>query len=149
MRTCGNCGTENPEQARFCISCGTPLEAASEERRLITAVFTEVADLQRRVEPGADPEDLSALLRPFHELLRRHIEGFGGTVEKIVGNVVFGVFGVPTTHEDDAERAVRAALRIREEIQQLRRTDPSALAVRVGLATGELVVSLGRGPRIG
>jgi class 3 adenylate cyclase/tetratricopeptide (TPR) repeat protein len=149
VRTCGNCGTENPEQARFCIACGTPLEAAGEERRLITAVFTEVADLQRRVEPGADPEDLSALLRPVHELLRRHIEGFGGTVEKIVGNVVFGVFGVPTTHEDDAERAVRAALRIREEIQQLRRTDPSALAVRVGIATGEVVVSLGRGPRIG
>ena len=149
MRTCPNCATENPEEARFCIACGTPLQASGEERRLITAVFTDVADLQRRIEPGTDPEDLSAMLRPFHELLRRQIEGFGGTVEKIVGNVVFGVFGVPTTHEDDAERAVRAALRIREEMQQRRRLDPSALAVRVGVATGEVVVSLGRGPRIG
>ena len=87
MRTCGNCGTENPEQARFCIACGTPLEAAGEERRLITAVFTEVADLQRRVEPGADPEDLSALLRPVHELLRRHIEGFGGSGINQIGGV--------------------------------------------------------------
>ena len=59
---------------------------------------------------------------------------------------MFGVFGVPVTHEDDAERAVRAALRIREEMQRLRLQDPSSLAVRVGIATGEVVVSLGRGP---
>ncbi|MEZ0234374.1 MAG: adenylate/guanylate cyclase domain-containing protein [Actinomycetota bacterium] len=149
MRICPNCGAENPEQARFCIACGTPLDSPGEERRLITALFADVVDVQRRFEPGLDPEDLTATLRPFHELLQRQIEGFGGAVEKVVGNVVFGVFGVPVTHEDDAERAVRAALRIREEIQRLRLQDPSSLAVRVGVATGEVVVSLGRGPRIG
>ena len=72
-----------------------------------------------------------------------------GTLEKVAGDVVFGVFGVPATHEDDAERAVRAALRIRDEVQRQRREDPSSLAVRVGIATGEVIVSLGRGPRIG
>ena len=107
MRICPNCGAQNPEQARFCTACGTPLDSLGEERRLVTAVFTDVADVQRRLEPGADPEDFTARLRPFHELLRRQIEGFGGTVEKIVGNVVFGVFGAPVTHEDDAERAIR------------------------------------------
>ncbi len=149
MRICPNCGTQNPEQARFCIACGTPLDSLGEERRLITAMFADIVDVRRRFEPGSDPEDFTATVRPFHELLRRHIEGFGGSVEKIVGNIVFGAFGVPVTHEDDAERAVRAALRIREEMQQRRRHDPSSLAVRIGIATGEVVVSLGRGPRIG
>ena len=149
MRICPSCGTRNEAQARFCIACGTPLDPAGEERRLVTALFTDVADVQRRFEPGADPEVFTSVLRPFHELMRRHIEGFGGTVEKIVGNVVFGVFGVPVTHEDDAERAVRAALRIRDEVQLRRRDDPSSLAVRIGIATGEVVVSLGLGPRIG
>jgi class 3 adenylate cyclase/tetratricopeptide (TPR) repeat protein len=149
VRICPNCGAQNPELARFCIACGTPLDSSGEERRLVTALFADVADVQRRFEPGSDPEDFTATLRPYHELLRRQIEGFGGTVEKIVGNVMFGVFGAPVTHEDDAERAVRAALRIREEVQRLRRNDPSSLAVRVGIATGEVVVSLGRGPRIG
>jgi class 3 adenylate cyclase/tetratricopeptide (TPR) repeat protein len=149
VRICPNCGAQNPEQARFCTACGTPLDSLGEERRLVTALFADVADVQRRLEPGADPEDFTARLRPFHELLRRQIEGFGGTIEKIVGNVVFGVFGAPVTHEDDAERAVRAALRIREEVQHRRRHDPSSLAVRVGVATGEVVVSLGTGPRIG
>ena len=149
MRICPNCGAQNPEQARFCTACGTPLDSLGEERRLVTAVFADIVDVQRRLEPGADPEDFTARLRPFHELLRRQIEGFGGTVEKIVGNVVFGVFGAPVTHEDDAERAIRSVLRIREEVQQRRRHDPSSLAVRVGVATGEVVVSLGSGPRIG
>jgi len=149
VRICPSCGAENPEHARFCIACGTPFDAAGEERRLVTALFADVADVRRRSDAGHDPEDLTAALRPFHELLRRQIEGFGGAVEKIVGDVVFGVFGVPMTHEDDAERAVRAALRIRSEVQDRRRDDPSSLAVRVGIATGEVVVSLGRGPRIG
>ena len=149
MRICPSCGTQNQGQARFCIACGTPLESPGEERRLVTALFTDIADVQRRFEEGADPEDFTSALRPFHEIMRRHIEGFGGTVEKIVGNVMFGVFGAPVTHEDDAERAVRAALRIREEVQLRRRDDPSSLAVRIGIATGEVVVSLGLGPRIG
>lgn len=149
MRICSNCGAQNPGQARFCIACGTPLDAAGEERRLITALFADIADFQSHFGPGADLEDVTATLRPFQELLRQQIEGFGGTVEKIVGDVVFGVFGAPVTHEDDAERAVRAALRIREAVQQRRREDALALALRVGIATGEVVVSLGRGPRIG
>ncbi len=149
MRICPNCGAQNPEHARFCTACGTPLDSLGEERRLVTAVFADMVDVQRRLEPGDDPEDFTARLRPFHELLRRQIEGFGGTVEKIIGNVVFGVFGAPITHEDDAERAIRCVLRVREEVQHRRRHDPSSLAVRVGVATGEVVVSLGTGPRIG
>jgi class 3 adenylate cyclase/tetratricopeptide (TPR) repeat protein len=149
VRTCPSCGARNPEHARFCTACGTPLQSAGEERRLVTALFAGISDVRRRFDPGADPEDLTAALRPFHELLQRDIEGFGGTLEKVAGDVVFGVFGVPVTHEDDAERAVRAALRIREEVQRQRRTDPSSLAVRVGIATGEVIVSLGKGPRIG
>ncbi|MGH2630373.1 MAG: AAA family ATPase [Actinomycetota bacterium] len=149
MRICSNCGAANQEQARFCIACGTPLRSAGEERRLITALFADIADVQRRSEIGSDPEEFTATLRPFHDLMRRHVEGFGGTVEKIVGTVVFGVFGAPVSHEDDAERSVRAALWIRDDVQNRRLDHPSSFAVRVGIATGEVVVSLGRGPRIG
>ena len=105
--------------------------------------------MQRRSEAGGDPEEFASALRPFHDLTRRHIEGFGGTIEKIVGTVVFGVFGAPVSHEDDAERSVRSALRIRDDVQRRRLDHPSSFAVRMGIATGEVVVSLGRGPRIG
>ena len=146
MRICPNCGTRNPEDARFCTGCGTSPQAAGEERRLVTALFAGIADVQRRLEPGADPEDFTAALRPFHELLQRDVEG-SAAPSKVAGDIVFGVFGVPVTHEDDAERAVRAALRIRDEVQRQRRR--TVTPVRVGIATGEVIVSLGKGPRIG
>ena len=69
---------------------------------------------------GKDPEDVRAMLRPYHELLRREIEGFSGTVEKFIGDAVMAVFGAPVAHEDDAERAVRAGLRILESLEDLR-----------------------------
>ena len=68
---------------------------------------------------GADPEDVRATLRPYHARVSREIERFGGTVEKFVGDAVMAVFGAPVAHEDDAERAVRAALRILDAIDEL------------------------------
>ena len=98
----------------------------------------------------ADPEDISAVLRTFHLRTRREIEGFGGTVDKVAGDVVFGVFGTPTTHEDDAERALRAALSIMQRTRERDDTDVArSLGVRIGIATGEAMVSVGKGPRVG
>ena len=92
----------------------------------------------------ADPEDVRARIRPYHARLREEIEGYGGTVEKFVGDAVMAVFGAPVSHEDDAERAVRAGLRILEAIAELNEADPElALQVRVGINTGEAVVALG------
>jgi tetratricopeptide (TPR) repeat protein len=96
------------------------------------------------------PEDVRATLRPYHARLKREIERFEGTVEKFVGDAVMAVFGAPVAHEDDAERAVRAALRILDAIGELNESDPALeLAVRAAVNSGEAVVALGARPEGG
>ena len=98
----------------------------------------------------SDPEDVRATLRVYHERLKREIERFGGTVEKFVGDAVMAVFGAPVAHEDDAERAVRASLRIAEAIEELNGERPGLdLAIRAAVNTGEAVVTLGARPEAG
>ena len=98
----------------------------------------------------ADPEDVRARLRPYHERVRGVLERYGGTVEKFVGDAVMAVFGAPVAHEDDAERAVRAGLLILEAIGELNADEPAlSLQMRVGINTGEAVVALGARPELG
>ena len=98
----------------------------------------------------ADPEDVRARIRPYHAGLRQEIERHGGTVEKFIGDAVMAVFGAPVAHEDDAERAVRAGLRILDAIEELNEQDPAlSLQVRVGIHTGEAVVALEARPEEG
>ncbi|HEX2432942.1 MAG TPA: AAA family ATPase, partial [Gaiellaceae bacterium] len=149
MKTlCAACGQANPPEARFCLACGTPLaaEAAArpaEERRVVTAVFTDVIGSTASAEQ-LDPEDVHARLTPYFGRVRNELENLGGTVEKFIGDAVVAVFGAPQAHEDDPERAVRAALAIRAAIDELNEVDPWLdLHVRVGVATGESLVRLG------
>ncbi len=105
--------------------------------------FTAASDV-------ADPEDVRARIRTYHARLREELERFGGTVEKFVGDAVMAVFGAPVAHEDDAERAVRAGLRLLEAIDELNADDPTlSLQVRVGINTGEAVVALEARPELG
>ena len=91
-----------------------------------------------------DVEDVRGTLAPYHALLREKLEHYGGTVEKFIGDAVMALFGAPVTHEDDAERAVRAALSIRAAIDRLNEREPGLdLHVRVGVNTGEALVVLG------
>jgi class 3 adenylate cyclase/tetratricopeptide (TPR) repeat protein len=142
---CPRCARENPDDARFCNACGGPLAVegrAREERKVVTAVFVDLVGSTARAEE-LDPEDVRALLRRYHETLRRELERYGGTVEKFIGDAVVAVFGAPTAHEDDPERAVRAALAVRDAIGALdERDDALDLHVRVGVATGEALVAL-------
>ena len=150
MIVCPNCGEENPERARFCLSCGESLEAevpAGEERKVVSVLFVDLVGFTDRSD-RADPEDVRATLRPYHERVKADIESFGGTVEKFIGDAVMAVFGAPTAHEDDAERAVRAALRILETIEELR-GEGLDVAVRAAVTTGEAVVALGARPERG
>ena len=114
---CPACGHENPASARFCMSCGTPLAsqqpAGREERKVVTVFFADLVGFTGRAEQ-LDPEDVRAMLSPYYARLRSEIERFGGTVEKFIGDAVMAVFGAPVAHEDDPERAVRAALAIRD-----------------------------------
>ena len=88
------------------------------ERKVVTVLFADLVGFTARSE-SLDPEDVEAILRPYHERLRTELEQRGGTVEKFVGDAVMAVFGAPVAHEDDPERAVRAGLRILEAIADL------------------------------
>jgi len=112
---CPNCGQENPAGARFCFSCGKPFDETPgrEERKVVTVLFADLVGFTSRAEQ-MDPEDVRALLAPYHQRLRSELERFGGTVEKFIGDAVVALFGAPVAHEDDPERAVRAALAIRD-----------------------------------
>ncbi|MDP9301143.1 MAG: adenylate/guanylate cyclase domain-containing protein, partial [Actinomycetota bacterium] len=115
----------------------------------MTVLFCDLVGFTARSDE-ADPEDVRATLRPFHQMLRREIERYGGTVEKFIGDAVMAVFGAPIAHEDDAERAVRAGLRILETIPELASSTPELeLSVRIGINTGEAVVALGARPEEG
>src|SRR4029450_12228104 len=115
---------------------------AVEERKVVTVVFCDLVGFTARSDQ-ADPEDGRALLRPYHMRLRREIERLGGTVEKFIGDGVMAVFGVPTAHEDDPERAVRCGLRVLDAIGELHEATPQlGLAVRIAIMTGEAAVIL-------
>ena len=120
-----------------------------EERKVVSVLFCDLVGFTAASE-AADPEDVRARIRPYHARLRQEIERYGGTVEKFIGDAVMAVFGAPVAHEDDAERAVRAGLRILEAIEELNEQDPAlSLQVRIGINTGEAVVALGARPEEG
>ncbi len=150
MITCTRCGQESPDEARFCASCGTALAAVvrREERKVVTVVFADLVGSTARAE-RLDPEDVRAILAPYHTRLRHELERHGGTVEKFIGDAVVGVFGAPVAHEDDPERAVRAALAIQEAIAELNEDPSLELLVRIGVNTGEALVALDASPSEG
>jgi class 3 adenylate cyclase/tetratricopeptide (TPR) repeat protein len=116
---------------------------------VVSVLFCDLVGFTAASEK-ADPEDVRARLRPYHERVRVELERFGATVEKFVGDAVMAVFGAPVAHEDDAERATRAGLTIVDAIGELNEGDPGlGLQVRVGVNTGEAVVALGARPEMG
>jgi class 3 adenylate cyclase/tetratricopeptide (TPR) repeat protein len=145
MAVCPHCGQENPDGFRFCGSCGSAMAPAAlvEERKVVTVLFADLVGFTGRSE-RMDVEDVRGTLAPYHALLREQLEHYGGTVEKFIGDAVMALFGAPVSHEDDPERAVRAALAIRAAIERLNDEDPELdLHVRVGVNTGEALVVLG------
>jgi class 3 adenylate cyclase len=152
MSVCIACGQENPEIARFCLACGAPLgeeTARREERRIVSVVFVDLVGFTSRSEQ-LDPEDVRAILTPYHGTVRDELESFGGVVEKFVGDAVMAVFGAPTAHGDDPERAVRAALSVRDSVAVLNAEQPELeLRIRGAVNTGEAVVTLSARPALG
>ena len=149
---CPSCGHEWPGDQRFCGSCGHALDSQAgfrEERKVITVLFCDLVGSTARAD-GSDPEDVEALMRPYHECVRAELARYGATVEKFIGDAVMAVFGAPVAHEDDGERAVRAGLGILEAIGELNTAHPGLdLEVRIGVATGEAIARLGARPERG
>jgi class 3 adenylate cyclase len=143
VQVCASCSQENPDTARFCNACGSPLAAVAplpEERKIVTVLFVDLVGFTSRSE-RLDPEDVRAIQAPYFARVRETIESFGGTVEKYIGDAVMAVFGAPVAHGDDPERAVRAALAIVE--------GAGDLDLRIAVNTGEALVSLGANPSQG
>ncbi|MFY9580111.1 MAG: AAA family ATPase, partial [Gaiellaceae bacterium] len=123
-----------------------PVETRVEERRLVTAVFTDIVGSTASAE-SLDPEDVRARLAPYYVEARRELELHGGSVAKFIGDAVVALFGAPTSHEDDEERAVRAAIAVTKAIEELNATDDWLdLNIRTGINTGEAIVVIGSNP---
>ncbi|GAC1382911.1 MAG: hypothetical protein NVSMB33_10510 [Ktedonobacteraceae bacterium] len=167
---CPNCGTVNLPTAKFCIECGIallpkgkseplaspnvaksngqtqPLSymlATSEERRVVTIMFADITG-STPLADHLDPEDMRAILTGYFNLMTEQIRKHDGTVEKYIGDAVMAVFGAPSAHEDDPDRAIRAALDMQAALalfnQQRQAVDPEAtrLQMRIGINTGEV-----------
>ncbi|MDQ3964329.1 MAG: AAA family ATPase [Actinomycetota bacterium] len=145
MTVCDRCGEDNPQRARFCLACGaglTGVAPASESRKVITVLFADMVDSTGLGE-RLDPETMRNVMTLYFEVIRATIERHGGTVEKFIGDAVMAVFGIPMVHEDDALRAVKAAVDIQRGISdlsdELEARLGGPLQIRIGLNTGEVI----------
>ena len=141
MRTCQACSGSNPDPATFCNACGERITArdASPRRRIVAALFCDLVGSTELAE-RTDPEVLRRILDRYFETMRAAIERHGGTVEKFIGDAVVGAFGIPISHEDDALRAVRAALEMRRAADDLDREiggRDARIQVRIAIDAGE------------
>ena len=171
-RACASCGTANAPEARFCQSCGAALTgtaaaatasaagatqaaptpapeepAGTRERKVATLLFADLVGFTSLGE-SRDPELVQAIVARAFERLSEEVERYEGLVEKFAGDAMLAVFGVPTVHEDDAERAVRAALEMQSAMErlgdELRDEGRPELSLRIGVETGEVLVDQAR-----
>ncbi len=125
--------------------CGTSLSSGTigrQERKVVTVLFCDLVGFTARAE-RLDPEDVQAILAPYHERVRRELERHGGTVEKFIGDAAMALFGAPVAREDDPERAIRAALAIRDYALE------TGVELRIGVTTGEALISIDANPALG
>src|SRR5579884_3093810 len=151
MVVCARCGAESPEGFRFCGACGAALAEAPaprQARKVVTALFCDVTGSTALGE-DLDPEVLRGVLNRYFAEMRSIIERHGGTVEKFIGDAVMAVFGIPTVHEDDALRAVRAAGEIRERLPAIAQEVGVELRFRTGVNTGPVLVGEGENLAVG
>src|SRR5436305_12595073 len=133
---CPHCGRENPVGARFCNACGAVMAdpgAAREVRKTVTALFCDVVG-STELASRSDPEVMRGVMARFYAAIREPVERHGGTVEKVIGDALVAVFGIPVVHEDDALRAVRAALEMRNAVRGL-----GEIRARIGVNTGDVL----------
>ncbi len=159
--SCPNCGAENEPESRFCGECGVALAqdasgvpagasprpkapvAARSERRLVSVLFADLVGFTTLSEQR-DAEEVRELLGRYFDTCRAVVARYGGQIEKFIGDAVMAVWGAPTAQEDDAERAVRAALELTEAVTNLgSKVGQPELRARAGVLTGEVAVNLG------
>ncbi len=139
VQRCPVCGAGNPPDAHFCLRCGAPLRGEqAPERRVVSVLFADLVG-STSLAGRLDPEAMRRLVGEYFAAVREEIQRHGGTVEKFIGDAVMAVFGVPAVHEDDPERAVRAALAMQQRMPALNAALGADLHIRIGISTGEVV----------
>jgi class 3 adenylate cyclase/tetratricopeptide (TPR) repeat protein len=146
VQVCPGCGESSPDRFTECAFCGTPLaerRETHEERKVLTVVFCDLKDSTALGE-ALDPEALGEVLDLYFTTTSRVLNRHGGAIQKFIGDAVVAAFGIPVVHEDDALRAVRAAIEMREALSRLNRQLKAGygveLEIRMGVHTGEVVV---------
>jgi class 3 adenylate cyclase/tetratricopeptide (TPR) repeat protein len=158
---CAACQADLPPAARFCASCGTPVadsaaaapaehepqrgreSAATSERRRVSVLFVDLANFTSLAE-AMDPEEVRAVQSRYFEVARSVVATYGGTIEKFIGDAVMAVWGTPSAHEDDPERAVRAALAVVYAVDRIGGAASGRdLRARAAVTTGEAAVTIG------
>src|SRR4026207_680940 len=168
-RSCANCGSAVRATDRFCANCRTPLQTIAtalqepappgasrrvggharsllgEQRKVVTVLFADLSGSTPLAE-RLDPEELRGILASYFGALARQIQRYEGTIDKYIGDAVMAVFGAPIAHEDDAERAINAALAMQTSIARLNddldRRHGVRLSLRIGVNTGEVVAGM-------
>src|ERR687888_976034 len=147
MQVCPNCGEENPAKFRLCGYCGTPLAQTlplQELRKTVTIIFSDLKGSTALGE-SIDPEALHEIKNRYFEAMADVLAHHGGKIEKYIGDAIMAVFGLPRVREDDALRAVRAALGMQESLHRInedfQRQYGITLAARMGVNTGEVVAT--------
>jgi class 3 adenylate cyclase/tetratricopeptide (TPR) repeat protein len=158
MIACPSCARPNPTDFAFCPDCGAKLPTEpgpsatqgplTEERKIVTMLFCDLVGFTALSE-AHDHENVDALLRSYASCARGVVESHGGVVEKYIGDAVVAVFGFPRTHDDDPERAVRAALKIAREVPKIEWPGDAPLVVRIGVNTGETYLHTDIDPSVG
>ena len=137
--TCPSCGTETSDGARFCPSCGHFLQNRADERRIVTVLFADLVGFTTLSELR-DPEQVKNLVDRCFERLVADVKAYGGRIDKIIGDAIVALFGAPVAHEDDAERAVRAALQMQRTLADMTAALGDDVQLRIGVNTGEVLV---------
>jgi len=157
---CFNCGAGLPEGTKFCPGCGTAVQAIAatpaaadaeptkvapksqpaDERRQVTILFIDLSGYTK-LSNELNAEDVHALLQRFFSHVDSVINNYGDTVDKHIGEAVMGVFGAPVAHDDDPERAVRAAVTVHTSMTELSAEMGRELTVHIGIASGRVVAS--------
>ena len=157
--TCPTCGGPNTPGTKFCGECGSSLASTapgtppsppdgldekgpSAERRVVSVLFADLVGFTT-ISESRDPETVRELLGAYFATATSIVGTYGGTVEKFIGDAVMAVWGAPTAHEDDAERAVRAALDLVVAVSRLGEQIGADVRLRAGVLTGEVAVTLG------
>jgi class 3 adenylate cyclase/tetratricopeptide (TPR) repeat protein len=147
---CPVCGTPTVTSARFCYACGALLDTsaisadATAERRVVTVLFGDLSDFTAWAE-DLDPESVGVVIDHVLAVLSKAVTDCGGTVDKLTGDGIMAVFGAPTAHEDDTERAVRAAAQMQTAVRRLMSEEAGGgrrMGLRVGLNTGEVLAGV-------